>query len=58
LGLGISPRQEVVDLAGAVSVDDPCERVAEIGVGIDVVKLAGRPAFRAAVRILAVENDR
>jgi hypothetical protein len=40
-GLGIGPRQEVVDLAGAVSLDDPCKRVGEIGVGIDVVKLAG-----------------
>src|SRR6516164_3058633 len=53
-----------------MTVDDPHDRVGEVGIGVDVVQLAGldqrgddRPAFRAAVgagkeRILAREGER
>jgi len=70
LGLGVGPREKVIDPAGAMAVDDPHDRVGEVGVGVDVVPLAGldqrgddRPAFRAAVgagkeRILAREGER
>jgi len=69
LGLGVGPREKVIDRAGAMAVDDPHDRLGEVGVGVDVVQLAGldqlgddRPAFRAAVgagkeRILAREGD-
>jgi len=69
-GLGVGPGHEIVDLAGEMAVDDLCERVGEISVGIDVVELAAldqrgdhRPAFCAAVRpseerILAGERER
>jgi hypothetical protein len=53
-----------------MAVDDPCECIGEVGVGVDVIPLAGldergddRPTFGAAVgageeRILARESDR
>jgi hypothetical protein len=68
-GLRVGPRQEIVDLAVEMAVDDLGERVGEIGLRIDAAKLAGfdkrgddRPVFSAGVgtgeeRILAIEGD-
>jgi hypothetical protein len=41
LGLGVGPREKLVDRAGAMAVDDPHDRVGEVGIGVDVVQLAG-----------------
>ena len=38
---GIIPREQVVDLALLVAIDDPDEDVSEIGLWIDVVEFAG-----------------
>jgi len=57
LRLRVSPRQEIVDLAVKMAVDDLGEGVGEIGLRIDAAKLAGfdkrgddRPVFSAFVR--------
>ena len=65
----ICPRQEVIDLAVGMTVDDPGEDVGQVGERIDVVQLTGfdqgcdgGPMFGAAVRtceqrIFPVECD-
>ena len=64
------PRHELVDAGHGMSVGDGCEGVAQVGVGIDGVELAGlderghaRPGAATFVmareeRILAVQGDR
>lgn len=37
----VVPRQQVVDLALFVAIDDGCERIGQIGVRIDTVQFAG-----------------
>lgn len=66
----VSPRQQVVDLAVGVAVDDPGEDIGEIAERFDIVEFAGFdqrgddcPVFSTAVRaceerVLAVERDR
>lgn len=67
---GIGPRQQFVDLAVRVAIDDPGDDVGEICVRLDANELAGfdqrgddGPVFAATVRageqgVLAVQRDR
>jgi hypothetical protein len=69
LGPDVGARQQVIDRAGEMTVDDLGERVGEVGLRVDVVQFASldqrsdcRPAFGATVgageeRILARESE-
>src|SRR6476620_6620480 len=66
---GIGPRQELVDAAIGMAVDDLADHIDQVGVRIDAVEFAGldqrsndRPVFAAAVgtgeeRVLPVQCD-
>lgn len=66
---GCSPRQQVVDLAVRMAVDDPGEYVGEAAEWLDAIEFAGfdqrcddGPVFGTAVRaseerVLAIERD-
>ena len=39
-GFGVRPGEQIVDVTGAMAVDDACEHADEIGLRIDAAELA------------------